>query len=47
MERLEVSGAVRPLKWPLGVNWLIASLFVKHSKMCFLETRHIISWFAW
>jgi hypothetical protein len=22
MERLEVSGAVRPLKWPLGVKWL-------------------------
>jgi hypothetical protein len=24
MQRLEVSGAVRPLKWPLGVKWLIA-----------------------
>ena len=23
MEHLEVSGAVRPLKWPLGVKWLI------------------------
>jgi hypothetical protein len=23
MQRLEVSGAVRPLKWPLGVKWLI------------------------
>jgi hypothetical protein len=22
MERVEVSGAVRPLKWPLGVKWL-------------------------
>jgi hypothetical protein len=22
MERLEVNGAVRPLKWPLGVKWL-------------------------
>jgi hypothetical protein len=22
MKRLEVSGAVRPLKWPLGVKWL-------------------------
>jgi hypothetical protein len=22
MQRLEVSGAVRPLKWPLGVKWL-------------------------
>jgi hypothetical protein len=22
MERLEVSGAVRLLKWPLGVKWL-------------------------
>jgi hypothetical protein len=24
MQRLEVSGAVRPLKWPLGVKWLIS-----------------------
>jgi hypothetical protein len=23
MERLEVSGAVRPLKWPLGIKWLM------------------------
>jgi hypothetical protein len=23
MQRLEVSGAVRPLKWTLGVKWLI------------------------
>jgi hypothetical protein len=23
MQRLEVNGAVRPLKWPLGVKWLI------------------------
>jgi len=22
MQHLEVSGAVRPLKWPLGVKWL-------------------------
>jgi hypothetical protein len=22
MQRLEVSGAARPLKWPLGVKWL-------------------------
>jgi len=24
MQHLEVSGAVRPLKWSLGVKWLIA-----------------------
>jgi hypothetical protein len=23
MQHLEVSGAVRPLKWPLGAKWLI------------------------
>ena len=23
MQHLEVSGAVRPLKWPLGVKWII------------------------
>jgi hypothetical protein len=23
MQHLEVSGAVQPLKWPLGVKWLI------------------------
>jgi len=22
MKHLEVSGAVRPLKWPLGVKWI-------------------------
>jgi hypothetical protein len=27
MQRLEVSGAVRPLKWPLGVKWLIRSVY--------------------
>jgi hypothetical protein len=26
MQLLEVSGAVRPLKWPLGVKWLISSV---------------------
>ena len=24
MQHLEVSGAVRPLKWPLGVQWLMS-----------------------
>jgi len=27
MEHLEVSGAVRPLKWSLGVKWLTAQEF--------------------
>ena len=26
MQHLEVSGAVRPLKWPLGVKWLMRFL---------------------
>ena len=26
MQHLEVSGAVRPLKWSLGVKWLIHNL---------------------
>jgi hypothetical protein len=25
MKRLEVSAAVRPLKWPLGVKWLTSA----------------------
>jgi len=29
MQHLKVSGAVRPLKWPLGVKWLIE--FQEHS----------------
>jgi hypothetical protein len=33
MQRLEVSCAVRPLKWPLGVKWLI-----RHAM--FLRYRH-------
>jgi hypothetical protein len=28
MQRLEVSGAVRPLKWPLGVKWLKDLYFI-------------------
>jgi hypothetical protein len=28
MQRLEVSGAVRPLKWPLGVKWLIVTKYM-------------------
>jgi hypothetical protein len=27
MQRLEVSGAVRPLKWPLGVKWLRSVIY--------------------
>jgi len=26
MQHLEVSGALRPLKWSLGVKWLILTL---------------------
>jgi hypothetical protein len=26
MQRLEVRGVVRPLKWPLGVKWLMYEL---------------------
>jgi hypothetical protein len=26
MQRLEVSGAVRPLKWSLGVKWLMDTI---------------------
>jgi len=36
MQHLEVSGAVRPLKWPLGVKWLkLLHVFVA----CFLQFR--------
>jgi hypothetical protein len=31
MQHLQVSGAVRPLKWPLGVKWIFLSLFVIRS----------------
>ena len=36
MQHLEVSGAVRPLKWSLGVKWLIKNVFEKQSdpKLC-------------
>ena len=30
MQHLEVSGALRPLKWSLGVKWLIMKLFGNH-----------------
>jgi hypothetical protein len=35
MKRLEVSGAVRPLKWPLGVKWL-SNLFLRFGLPSFL-----------
>jgi hypothetical protein len=34
MERLEVSGAVRPLKWPLGVKWLITHVVMSGCAGC-------------
>jgi hypothetical protein len=34
MQRLEVSGAVRPLKWPLGVKWLSISGFTNCRYEC-------------
>jgi hypothetical protein len=34
MQRLEVSGAVRPLKWPLGVKWLRFEFCVFFSSVC-------------
>jgi hypothetical protein len=36
MQCLEVSGAVRPLKWPLGVKWL------RNSKTAYLNTQRTI-----
>ena len=32
MQHLEVSGAVRPLKWSLGVKWLILQACKKEAK---------------
>jgi hypothetical protein len=40
MQRLEVSGAVRPLKWPLGVKWLISNSSNGHSQYP-LSVRHV------
>jgi hypothetical protein len=33
MQRLEGSGAVRPLKWPLGVKWLKNKLLFVNLKL--------------
>jgi hypothetical protein len=32
MQRLEVSGAVRQLKWPLGVKWLKVRTYISYRK---------------
>jgi len=32
MQHLEVSGAARPLKWSLGVKWLIYGSTWKHNR---------------
>ena len=37
MQHLEVSGAVRPLKWSLGVKWLIFMYVIK----CALISRGV------
>jgi hypothetical protein len=41
MQYLEVSGAVRPLKWPLGVKWLIKETLrniLSHNTVIYLES---------
>jgi len=37
MQHLEVSGAVRPLKWPLGVKWLRKSIKRFVLNLCITE----------
>jgi hypothetical protein len=40
MQHLLVSGAVRPLKWPLGVKWLKGQLLLlKEGNMCRIECK--------
>jgi len=34
MQHLEVSGAVRPLKWSLGVKWLNELLIAYYNDKC-------------
>jgi hypothetical protein len=41
MHRLEVSGAVRPLKWPLGVKWII---FPSLSTLHLTDVSHKPAW---
>jgi len=36
MQHLEVSGAVRPLKWPLGVKWLTTNSGLHICRRCSL-----------
>ena len=35
MQHLEVSGAVRPLKWPLGVKWLTVAAALERKEETF------------
>jgi hypothetical protein len=46
MQRLEVSGAVRPLKWPLGVKWLIKRCFRKDGHRIIGRTTKLSQWIA-
>jgi hypothetical protein len=44
MHRQEVSGAVRPLKWPLGVKWLtVIDIPVQRSLLSIITQKFIIS----
>ena len=37
MQHLEVSGAVRPLKWSLGVKWLSTLTYEVHQFAAFYD----------
>ena len=43
MQHLEVSGAVRPLKWPLGVKWLSEHLSSVNHVFYFCGSVHLKS----
>ena len=44
MQHLEVSGAVQPLKWPLGVKWLsIKYTLFKNIHYIFVATKKLLN----
>jgi len=44
MQYLEVSCAVRPIQWPLGVKWLIHILIIKANDMRYFSSFILIKY---
>jgi len=47
MQHLEVGGAVRPLKWSLGVKWLISMFRIHMPAPVWSKSYIVLFYFLW